>query len=121
MSYRKRNRSTPSNGWPPYSDGLQLEVRKERIGVSRLARTLVALVRARRRLAHWPTLGQVRTMARFAGREPCSYRLDPRANFMPELEAEDASGRLGLCFTARLPYGIDEFVALPSGAGFSLL
>jgi hypothetical protein len=32
-----------------------------------------------------PTLMQVRAMAHFDGREPRSYLLDPKVNFVPEL------------------------------------
>ena len=43
------------------------------------------LARARRRIEHVPTLMQVRAMAHFDGREPSSYLLDPKVNFVPEL------------------------------------
>jgi hypothetical protein len=48
-------------------------------------RALVELVRARRRIEHVPTLMQVRAMAHFDGREPSSYLLDPKVNYVPEL------------------------------------
>ena len=58
-------------------------------------------------------------MARLDGREPCSYLLDPRVNFVPELLAgyEGKLGRHALCFTAALPHGMREFVALSDGGG----
>jgi hypothetical protein len=98
-------------------------VRKERIGAVRTARAAVRLARRHRRLDHWPTMGQVRSMAWLDGREPCSYLLDPRVNFVPELLAgyEGELGRHALCFTARMPHGVGEFVALSDGGGFDLL
>jgi hypothetical protein len=120
---QKENRSTASGGASAYDDDERPEVRKERIGAVRTAAAITRLVRERRRLAHWPTVGQVRSMARFEGREPCSYLLDPRVNFVPELLAgyEGELGRHALCFTARLPHGVREFVALSDGGGFDLL
>jgi len=117
----KTNRSTGRCVPPVYVDGPPPQIRKERVGVTRTARTIFRLVRARRRLKRWPTLRQVRTMARFEGREPCSYELDPDANWMPAFAPEVAPGRPGLCFTTRRVAGVDEMVALPSGDGFSLL
>jgi hypothetical protein len=98
------------------------EVRGERVGAVRTAMAVGRLVRDRGRLAHWPTVGQVRSMARFEGREPCSYLLDPDVNFVPELLVgyESELGRHALCFTARLPHGVSEFVALSDGGGFGL-
>jgi hypothetical protein len=61
------------------------KVHHERIGSRRMAAAMVELARSRRRLAQLPTMAQVRTMARFEGREPCSYLPDPQANFVPEL------------------------------------
>jgi hypothetical protein len=121
---RERNGSTASGGASAYDGGGDPpRARKERVGPVRTARAAMRLVRERRRLAHWPTLGQVRAMARFEGREPCSYLLDPRVNFVPELLAgyEGELGRHALCFTARLPHGVREFVALSDGGGFDLL
>src|SRR5206468_12936534 len=99
------------------------KVRKARIGRVRVAAAIARLVWDRGRLAHWPTLGQVRAMAWFEGREPCSYLLDRRVNFVPELLAgyDGELGRHALCFTARLPHGVREFVALSDGGGFDLL
>ena len=44
---------------------------------------------------------QVRALAHFDGREPCSYLLDPTVNYVPELPlgGEDPLGRHALCFT----------------------
>ena len=91
--------------------------------MKRVAAAIVRLARERRRLAHRPTVAQVRSMARFDGREPCSYLLDPRVNFVPELLAgyEGELGRHALCFTAALPHGMREFVALSDGGGFDLI
>jgi hypothetical protein len=117
------NRSTGPGGAATYDVfGEPPPARKERIGVLPTARAAMRLARRGRRLEHWPTLGQVRSMARFDGREPCSYLLDPRVNFVPELLAgyEGELGRHALCFTARLPHGVREFVALSDGGGFDL-
>jgi hypothetical protein len=76
-------------------------------------------------MEHVPTRMQVRAMARFDGREPSSYLLDPAVNFVPGLPLgdEDPLGRHALRFTSedagngrRL-----ELVALPDGGAFDLL
>jgi hypothetical protein len=119
----QRNGSTAPGGAFGF-DGLDdgPRIRGERVGAVRTAAAVGRLVRDHRRLEHWPTLGQVRTMARFEGRAPCSYLLDPSVNFVPELLAgyEGELGRHALCFTARLPHGVGEFVALSDGGGFGL-
>jgi hypothetical protein len=124
MSLRKANRTTDEGGWS-LSGGEDLPVKEsgERIGVRRMAAAVVELARSRRRLAHRPTTAQVRTMARFEGRDPCSYLLDPSVNFVPELMFgyERELGRHALCFTGRLPHGVREFVAFSDGGGFDLL
>src|SRR3954454_22391262 len=120
----KRNGSTASGGAATYDvAGDPPAVRKERVGTMRTARAAMRLGGRHRRLAHRPTLGQLRSMAWLEGREPCSYLLDPRVNFVPELLAgyEGELGRHGLCFTARMPHGVGEFVALSDGGGFDLL
>jgi hypothetical protein len=68
-------------------------------------RAVVQLVRSWRRLAHVPTLMQVRALAHFDGREPCSYLLDPKVNYVPELPlgGEQPLGRHALCFTGHQP------------------
>jgi hypothetical protein len=123
MSLRDRNGSTVPDG----ALGLNAvddrpRARGQRIGAVRTAAAVGRLVRDRRRLAHWPTLGQVQAMARLEGREPCSYLLDPCVNFVPELlfGYEGELGRHALCFTAKLPYGESEFIALSDGGGFAL-
>ena len=94
-------------------------------GVRRTLRVLGRLVDARGCVRHVPTRMQVRAMAHFDGREPSSYLLDPRVNFVPELPLgdEDPLGRHALRFTGehagsgrRL-----ELVALPDGGAFDLL
>ena len=120
----KENRSTAPGGAATYDVVDEPPaVRKERVGAMRTARAAMRLARRHRRLEHRPTLGQVRSMAWLDGREPCSYLLDPRVNFVPELLAgyEGELGRHALCFTARLPHGVREFVALSDGGGFDLL
>jgi hypothetical protein len=93
--------------------------------VRRTVRAIARLARSRRRLAHLPTVMQVRTMAWFDGHEPCSYLLDPAVNFVPEfpLGGEDPLSRQALCFTGRDPEsgcGF-ELVTLPDGCAFDLL
>jgi hypothetical protein len=71
-----------------------------------------------------PTVEQIRAMARLDGREPCSYRLDPEHNYVPELPTggEDPLGQYGLCFTGHYANGcLFELVALPNGWAFDLL
>jgi hypothetical protein len=123
MSLYNRNGSSAPDG----ALGLNVfddrpRVREQRVGAVRTAAAVGRLVRQHRRLEHWPTLGQVRSMARFEGREPCSYLLDPDVNFVPELLVgyESELGRHALCFTARMPHGPGEFVALSDGGGFVL-
>ena len=99
--------------------------RVKRIGVRRTVRAIARLAHSRRRLAHLPTVMQVRTMAYFEGHEPCSYLLDPAVNFVPEfpLGGEDPLGRQALCFTGRDPMSGRPFelVTLPDGCAFDLL
>ena len=122
----RRNRSTRSGGIPP-PDGHVSRAGgpPRRTGARRMFRALVELVRSRRRLAHVPTLMQVRALAHFDGREPSSYLLDPTVNYVPELPlgGEDPLGRHGLCFTGRCPRSGRrvELVTLPDGCAFDLL
>jgi hypothetical protein len=94
-------------------------------GVVRTARAIVRLARAHRRLEHLPTLGQVRALAWFDGREPCSYLLDGAVNFVPEpmeFGYERELGKHALAFTCRDPYGrAMELVTMRDGGGFDLL
>ena len=66
-----------------------------------------------------------RAMAHFDGRAPCSYLLDPKVNYVPELPlgGEDPLGRHALCFTGRHPDSGRRFelVSLPDGCAFDLL
>ena len=122
----RRNRSTRSGGIPLPGDARSGEERTAtRAGVRRTLRALVELARSRRRLAHVPTLMQVRALAHFDGREPCSYLLDPTVNYVPELPlgGEDPLGRHALCFTGRHPDSGRRFelVTLPDGCAFDLL
>ena len=99
--------------------------RGEGAGLVRTARAIVRLARARRRLAHVPTLGQVQAMARFDGRDPCSYLLDRERNFVPEpmeFGYERELGQNALSFSCRDPYGrAMELVMMRDGGGFDLL
>ena len=121
----RRNRSTRSGGIPLPDDPVRRRGTARRGGVGRTLRALVELARSRRRLAHVPTLMQVRAMAHFDGREPCSYLLDPTVNYVPELPlgGEDPLGRHALCFTGHYPDSGRRFelVTLPDGCAFDLL
>jgi hypothetical protein len=121
----KRNRSTRSGGFPPLERPGPPSGRGRRIGARRALRAVAQLVRSWRRLAHVPTLMQVRALAHFEGREPCSYLLDPAVNYVPELPlgGEDPLGRHALCFTGRHPDSGRRFelVTLPDGCAFDLL
>jgi hypothetical protein len=120
----RRNRSTRS-------DGIKLpDTRRRRrpgrdAGVRRTLRALCRLARARRRVEHVPTRMQLRAMAHFDGREPSSYLLDPKVNFVPEvpLGGEDPMGRHALRFTGEYADSGRRFelVALPDGDAFDLL
>lgn len=89
---------------------------------ARLWRVTGELRRHRRRLRHRPTLAQLGDMIRHDGSEPCSYRLDPAANWLPEsLPAAFPLGGLGLCFTHRDEHGLGERVVLPNGLDFALV
>jgi len=120
----RRNRSTGSGGI-----ALPGRFRRRRHGtrgdIRRTLRAVVQLVRSHRRMAHVPTLMQVRAMAHFDGREPCSYLLDPNVNYVPELPlgGDDPLGRHALCFTGRHPDSGRRFelVTLPDGCAFDLL
>jgi hypothetical protein len=80
----RRNRSTRSGGFPPLERPGPRR-RRGGTGVRRTIRAVARLARSWRRLAHVPTLMQVRALAHFEGREPCSYLLDPAVNYVPEL------------------------------------
>jgi hypothetical protein len=120
----KRNRSTRSGGIPLPDDPLPAKSRR-RTGAKQTLRAVAQLVRSWRRLSHAPTVMQIRAMAHFDGREPCSYLLDPAVNYVPELPlgGEDPLGRHGLCFTGRHPDNGRRFelVTLPDGCAFDLL
>jgi hypothetical protein len=94
-------------------------------GLMRTARAVVRLARAHRRLDHVPTPGQVRAMAWFDGREPCSYLLDRAVNFVPEpmeFGYERELGEHALAFACRDTDGrAMELVTMRDGGGFDLL
>ena len=121
----RRNRSTRSGGSPPPDDHTPRSEHRRRDGRGCLLRALMELLRSRRRLAHVPTLMQVRALAHFDGREPSSYVLDPAVNFVPELPlgGEDPLGRHALRFTGSCPESGRrvELVTLPDGCAFDLL
>jgi hypothetical protein len=99
--------------------------RRKRVGLARMLRAVVRLVCAGRRLAHVPTLGQVRAMAHWDGREPCSYLLDRGRNFVPEplefgYERETRPPRAVLHLPG-LARAAMELVTMRDGGGFDLL
>jgi hypothetical protein len=120
----RRNRSTRSGGIAKL-ERFRRSKHPKRGGTCRTLRAVAHLVRSWRRLAHVPTLMQVRALAHFGGREPCSYLLDPTVNYVPELPlgGEDPLGRHALCFTGRHPDSGRRFelVTLPDGCAFDLL
>ena len=120
----RRNRSTRSGGIPLPDDPRPAKSRRRRRVVKTL-RALTELARSHRQLAHVPTLMQLRALAHFDGREPCSYLLDPTVNYVPELPlgGEDPLRRHALCFTGRHPDSGRRFelVTLPDGCAFDLL
>ena len=88
-----------------------------RITPSRLSRVVLELALEHRRIAHRPTMAQMRTMAGFDGRAPSTYRLDPAVNWLPEcLPVGFPHGADGLCFT----HAGGDVVVLPDGCGFAL-
>jgi hypothetical protein len=100
--------------------------RRERIGMVRVGRALGRLIADRRRLQHVPTIGQIKAMAWFDGREPCSYLLDRRQNFVPEpldFGYERELERHALNFTLRDDDDcfVTEMVAMGDGGMFDLL
>jgi len=103
---------------PPQSVRVQVDP-------GRIERALARLEWAYDRLHHVPTVGQVRTMAWFDGKEPCSYLLDERVNFVPKPVDPSHKAKLGryaLCFTCHDPQGLmRELVVTSDGAGFDLL
>ena len=120
----RRNRSTGSGGIA-LPGHFRRKKRGRRGGARRTLRAVAQLVLSWRRLAHVPTLMQVRAMAHFDGREPCSYLLDPKVNYVPELPlgGDDPLGLHALCFTGRHPDSgrRSELVTLPDGCAFDLL
>ena len=120
----RRNRSTGAGGIALLGR-FRRSRHGKRVGAGRTLRAVVQLVRSWRRLAHVPTVMQIRAMAHFDGREPCSYLLDPAVNYVPELPlgGEDPTGRHALCFTGRHPDSGRRFelVTLPDGCAFDLL
>ena len=121
----RRNRSTRSGGIPLLDDPCRRSAAARGPARGRRsARSWSWCARA----AGWRTcrpLMQVRALAHFDGREPCSYLLDPTVNYVPELPlgGEDPLGRHALCFTGRHPDSGRRFelVTLPDGCAFDLL
>jgi hypothetical protein len=122
---RRKNRSSRSGGIPLPDDHVPVKEGRRGDKVRGMFRALVELVRSRRRLAHVPTLMQVRALVRFDGREPSSYVLDPTVNFVPDLPlgGEDPLGRHALRFSGSCPERGRrvDLVTLPDGCAFDLL
>jgi len=120
----RRNRSTRSGGISLPDDPLPA-TRRSRTGIRRTLRAVAQLMLSWHRLAHVPTVMQVRAMAHFDGREPCSYLLDPAVNHVPELPlgGEDPLGRHALRFNGSCPESGRQvvLVTLPDGCAFDLL
>ena len=121
MSVKRWKRTTvPDGPWGPMGPPdppVKQRTREQRVPASRVVRVAAELMRERRRLQHRPTIAQLRTMAWFDGRQPCSYRLDRADNWLPEsLPTGFPYGANGLCFA----HAGGEVVALPDGAGFAL-
>jgi hypothetical protein len=99
--------------------------RHARVRIVRMLRAIVRLTWCWRRLAHAPSLGQVRALAWFDGREPCSYLLDRSVNFVPEpmeFGYESELGQHALCFTCTDEHErVMELVMMRDGGGFDLL
>ena len=121
----RSNRSTRSGGIPLPDDDVPVKEGRRGDRVRGMFRALVELVHSRRRLAHVPTLMQVRVLAHFDGREPSSYVLDPTVNLVPDLPlgGEDPFGRHALRFTGSCPLSGRrvDLVTLPDGCAFDLL
>jgi hypothetical protein len=121
----RENRTTRSGGIALFERPGPQRRRGSGIGVRKTIRAVAQLVRSWRRLSHVPTVMQVRALAHFDGREPCSYLLDPNVNYVPELPlgGEDPLGRHALGFTGRHPESGRRFelVTLPDGCAFDLL
>ena len=103
----QQQRTTPASGALDITAAGLPQPGPARIGAAGTARALIRLARAHRRLRHLPTVGQVRAMAWFDGRQPCSYLLHRQVNFVPEplefgYEQSDL-GRHALCFTGTDP------------------
>jgi hypothetical protein len=84
-----RKRTTAPDGirgviGPPPERPVKGNEPRERLTPAMAARVALELARERRRLSHRPTMAQLRTMARFGGRAPSSYRLDRAVNWLPE-------------------------------------
>ena len=85
MLRRKRTTGPDVSGpFEPVEPPVKIRRRLSGGSPARLARA-VGRARARaRQIKHRPTLGQLRLMARFDGRQPSTYRLDRAENWLPE-------------------------------------
>jgi hypothetical protein len=119
------HRTTAISGSHDLTDDPLRPESADSVGLIRTARAIVRLARAHRRLEHVPTLGQVRAMAWFDGRQPCSYLLDRAVNFVPEpmeFGYERELGQHALAFACHDTDGrAMELVTMRDGGGFDLL
>src|SRR4051794_24209934 len=116
-----RNRTTAVDGTGALgTPAMQFDA--PRLPLRRLLPAMLELARSHRQLHHRPTRAQVRDLARWNGRNPRSYRLDPGelADLPLGLE-RPAPGACALCFIAGDGDRRRELVALPSGGGFDRL
>ncbi len=99
----RRNRTTAVDGFGILGGPIgSAESIAPRVPLRRLVRAMLELARHHRRLAHRPTRAQVRDLARWNGRRPGSYLLDPANGELPEpaFGLERQHGRYALVFTA---------------------
>ena len=114
--------TTPVSGVCGFA-GEMPTARRKPIGLAPMARAITRLAQARHRVKHLPTVEQIRAMAWFDGREPCSYLLDPEQNLVPELPVggkdpiattatRSLSGRVKHC--EPLPARANPFIYAPA-------
>jgi len=116
-----KNRTTAVDGTGAL-DAPDTQFDPPRVPLRRLLRAMLELARSHRQLRHRPTRAQVRDLARFNGRNPRSYRLDPGELAELPLGLErPVPGAYALCFLAGDGDRQRELVALPGGGGFDRL
>src|SRR4051794_32150409 len=116
-----RNRTTAVDGTGALG-APDMQFHAPRLPLHCVVRAMLELARGHRQLRHVPTRAQVRDLARWNGRSPRSYRLDPGelADLPLGLE-RPVPGAYALCFVACDGGRRRELVALPGGGGFDRL